>query len=406
MATFESLNQALKQAVDDGVFAGANLFARNKSGTLRYSNAVGRRSLAEGSNEPMQENTVLAIASATKLITSISALQLVERGLIKLDDDVLDIVPLLAQQEVFVAADDNKDTTTEKRKTPITLRQLLTHSAGCAYSVMNPRIDTWRAANGLAVGSGGTFEERIVQPLAFQPGTSWEYGTGIDWVGRIVENLSGQSLDEYAKVNILAPLGIKDFTFWIDKHPDMKSRLAKMTIRSGYPKPTGPAADYNGPLITDGLKDCFGGHGGFGDLSQYIEILYSLLVDDEKLLKKSTTAQLFSPQLSAEESKRTLSHETGKKDSLFIGEFLDTGDYDWGLGGLLIGQDLPGWRRKGRMIWSGLPNVFWFIDREAGICGVFGTQLLPPGDKQCMKVITHFEKAVYSEAEALQKSKL
>lgn len=235
----------------------------------------------------------------------------------------------------------------------------MTHSAGAAYSGFNPNIDKWRKSKGLPVASGGTFEERIVQPLTYEPGTSWEYGTNIDWAGKVVEHFSGQSLDEYFQKNICEPLGIRDLTFWIDKHPDMKARQAKMTIRSGYPKPTGSAVDYNGPLITDGLKECYGGHGGFADLSQYLEIPFSLLADDEKLLKKDTVAEMFRPQLISEDAKHILSKEVSKPDTLFIGEFPDTDDYDHGLGGLLIGRSIPGWRNKGRMTWSGLPNLFW-----------------------------------------------
>lgn len=136
----------------------------------------------------------------------------------------------------------------------------------------------------------------------------------------------------------------------------MKARLAKMTVRRGV---ANRVEDYNGPQITDGLKDCFGGHGAFADLSQYIEILHSILIDDEKLLKKETTAQMFLPQLKAEESRRILSKETGKPDTLFIGEFPDTKDYDYSLGGLLIGAHHPGWRSKGRLTWSGMPNILW-----------------------------------------------
>lgn len=199
-------------------------------------------------------------------------------------------------------------------------------------------------------------EERSVYPLTFEPGTSWEYGTNIDWAGKVVEHFSGETLDDYFQKYICAPLGIKDITFWPEKHPGMEARLAKLTIR---PDPNGQVVDYNGGFITDGAKDCFGGHGGYGDLSQYVEILQSLLSDDERLLKKATAASMFKPQLPSEESRRELSRQVAHPDATFIGEFKDTGDYDWGLGGLLVGSDAPGWRKKGRMIWSGLPNLFW-----------------------------------------------
>lgn len=187
---------------------------------------------------------------------------------------------------------------------------------------------------------------------------SWEYGTNIDWAGRVVENLTGQSLEDYFHENIFKPLEIKDITFFPHKRPEMEARKAKMTLRAGAHD--SPVIDYNGPYITDGAVDCFGGHGGYADLSHYIEILNSILLDDERLLKKTTTADMFKPQLVADKSKSVLSEAMGgSPDSWFIGEFPNTKDYNWGLAGLLIGGDHPGWRSKGRMIWSGLPNLFW-----------------------------------------------
>lgn len=139
--TFASFEEALKKAVEDGVVAGANAFARNKSGrymiltfqqgfmsstntpegTLNYSTAVGKRSLAEGSDEPFELDTVLAIASCTKLATSVSAMQIVERGLVGLDDDLTDIIPLLGKQEILSINGDGV-ATTKKRQNRLTLR--------------------------------------------------------------------------------------------------------------------------------------------------------------------------------------------------------------------------------------------------------------------------------------------
>ena len=229
---------------------------------------------------------------------------------------------------------------------------------------MNPDIAAWREERNLPLYSGGTYEEFMTHPLTYEPGTSWEYSTGIDWAGSVVEKLTGQSLEDHFRKFICEPLGIQDITFWPEQNPEIKSRLAKMAIRSA---PSERVSDYNGPLITDGLKDCFGGHGGFADLSQYNEVLYSILVDDEKLLRRDTTAEMFRPQLESEGSKKALNLNIGKPDTMFIGEFHQSNDYDWGLGGLLIGGDLAGWRRKNRLTWSGMPNVFWVSCNERAV---------------------------------------
>lgn len=144
--TLSSLDQAFEKAIQDGVYAGGVAFARNKSGmdlkeelirytfwvfpltrctrtgTLDYKKAFGQRSLAEESNEPMQLDTVFAAASATKLITSIAVLQVVERGLIGLDDDLTDVIPLLGKQEVLHGIDDDGKFILKKRENPLTLR--------------------------------------------------------------------------------------------------------------------------------------------------------------------------------------------------------------------------------------------------------------------------------------------
>lgn len=373
--TFASLESAYERAVQDGVFPGAVAFARNKNGkpqshynkytssdmhktgTLDYAKSFGKSSLAEGSSKPMKLDAVFAIASCTKLITSTAVLQIVERGLINLDDDVSDIIPALGKQQVITGLDSAGQPVLRKRQNAITLRNLLTHSAGTSYPTANPGVDAWRKSQGLdAGGSGGTVEERYGHALAYEPGTSWEYGTAIDWAGQVVEKLTGQSLEDHFRKHIFEPLGIEDITFWIDKHPDVKARLAKMTIR---PAPDDKVVDYNGPLFTDGLEECFGGQGAYADLGHYFEILYSILVDDEKLLKKETTAQMFKPQLSSDGSRKVLNTEMGKGGKLFIGEMPDSKDYEWGLGALLIGNDIPGWRKKGRLIWSGMPNIYW-----------------------------------------------
>lgn len=220
---------------------------------------------------------------------------------------------------------------------------------------MNMNITKWRKMNGLPEMTGATYQERFAGPLAFEPGTSFEYGTGIDWAGKIVEELTSHNLEDYMRKYIFEPLGIRNISFWPDSNPEMRDRKAKMTVRSS----TGRVRDFDGPYLTDGAKDCFGGHGSFADLTEYIKILYSILVDDEKLLKKKTAAMMFQSNLPSDDSKKQLNREVTDPDTMFIGEFPKTGVYDWGLGGLLILQDQPGWRKKGRLIWSGMPNIFW-----------------------------------------------
>lgn len=207
------------------------------------------------------------------------------------------------------------------------------------------------------MATGATVEEACIQPLIYEPGTSWLYSTSIDWAGKLVERITGQTLEEHMKENIWKPLGIKDVTFWPENHSDMNDRMASMTIRD---EETGKIIhDPLGPRLPRG-KDCFGGHGAFASMPDYFKILQSLLRDDEKILKRSTTAQMFQPQLtieSQEAQKRLMAKPNNT--ILFVGEFPKHVLLDWGIGGILTREADQGWRGQNTLMWSGLPNLFW-----------------------------------------------
>ena len=207
------------------------------------------------------------------------------------------------------------------------------------------------------MGTGATVEEACLQPLIYEPGTRWAYGTSMDWAGKLIERISDQTLEEFMKANIWQPLGIKDITFWPDERPDMKTRMASMTIRD---EKTGKVIHKLGGAKMPGGKDCFGGHGAFASMPDYFKILRSLLVDDERLLKRSTTAQMFLPQLTKEsqEAQRSLM-EKPENMTLFVGEFPKHIPLDWGIGGILTREADEGRRMQNTLMWSGLPNLFW-----------------------------------------------
>ena len=239
---------------------------------------------------------------------------------------------------------------------------LLTHSAGLCYLPFSRRVQRYRkhTAN-FKIATGATVEEACTHPLIYEPGTSWLYSTSLDWAGKLVERLTGQTLEEYMKANMWRPLGMKDITFRPDQHTEMKSRMADMAVRD---EQTGKAIhDPDGPPLLGGKdpnKDCFGGHGASASMPDYFKILQSLLIDDEKLLKRSTTAQMFEPQLTKEaqgQQKSVMANQ--EQTTLFVGEFPKHVPMDHGLGGILTREADKGWRGKHTMIWSGLPNLFW-----------------------------------------------
>lgn len=236
--------------------------------------------------------------------------------------------------------------------------QLLTHSVGMRYDFTSPMLQAYRKHRNEPMNSGPTIIERYSAPLLYEPGTSWSYGPAIDWAGLYLERKTGQKLEAYMQQNIWAPLEINDITFWPDTHPDMTTRKADLSTRD--PKGSGKVIHLGPSPSTAKTADAMGGQGAYASMPDYFKILHSILIDDEKLLKKKTAAQMFLPQLTkqSQEAQSTLMKDPAST-TLFVGEFPTHVGLDWGIGGILTMEDIEGWRRKNTLIWSGLPNLFW-----------------------------------------------
>ncbi|KAI0136935.1 beta-lactamase family protein [Xylariales sp. AK1849] len=406
MATFD---EQLLEAVKDGLIPGAAMLARNKTGKCRtdesswilltestgsldYSKAVGKMSLQPGSDEPYSVDSVLQLASMTKLITTIAALQIVERGLLSLDEDVTSLVPSFAAQDILEGFAASGQPQTRKREKRITLRLLLTHSAGAGYTFVNSLLRRYRTTvQNKGIVDGDTVDRRFDHPLLYEPGEGWEYSSSLDRAGQVIEAVSGKSLEEYFQMNIFEPLGIKTGGFWPYRRADLINRVATMTFRDDK---SGRAVDNpDGINLAGGVTECFGGQGGYMAMKDYVKILQSLLTDDEVLLKKETAAMMFQPQLTPPSKTKLL--EAMTEPSWAVGDFPNTAEYDWSFGGILIDGDSHDYRKQRTLIWSGAANLFWFIDRESGVCGVWGTQVMPAGDQKIRPLIKKFEEEVY-----------
>lgn len=235
-------------------------------------------------------------------------------------------------------------------------RHLLTHTSGLAYETMFMLLDRSQRSDSAPIDFKLVTD--MVTPLLFEPGTGWRYGTSMDWAGKLVERLTGQTLEEYMSTNIWGKLGITDITFWPKLKPGMAERTAGMSIRDGQ---TGALThEMESIKSTAGARDCFGGHGAYASMPSFMKILQSLLRDDGVLLKRETTGMMFEPQLTevSREALRVM-WEGEPETMLFIGEFEPQVRKDWGLGGMLVRDGTEGWRRRSTLVWSGLPNLFW-----------------------------------------------
>jgi CubicO group peptidase (beta-lactamase class C family) len=200
-------------------------------------------------------------------------------------------------------------------------------------------------------------------PLLFEPGTSWTYGTSLDWVGHLITKLAGTDLESYFQKNIFSPLGIEDITFWPNRNPVLENRLASLSLRD--PAGGGKVVPNKGPNMNAGVQEEFGGQGLSASVPSYLKILTSLLKDDGVLLKKDTTAMMFEPQLSpqGQEALQAVYRSQPAAGPCSIGSFPPNIQYNWGLGGLLTMQDVNeggvDYRKRGCLNWSGMPNLFW-----------------------------------------------
>ncbi|KAG5984795.1 hypothetical protein E4U55_003160 [Claviceps digitariae] len=241
--------------------------------------------------------------------------------------------------------------------------------------------------------------QRYSYPLSYDPGTRWAYGPNLDWAGKLIERATGLDLEEYMQRHICAPLGITDMTFKLQQRPEMVARRADMSKRDADGMPENVDASY---LVSD-PDDCFGGMGLFASPASYMKFLHSLLKNDARLLSPAMVDILFEPQLNPE-CEKTINDVFDEHSEMNHGGLLPLHGIrrNHGLGGLMIMEDCEGdaWRRKGSTSWGGFPNLFWCIDREAGLCVLVAFQLIPWGDKQCVELGRLFEKAMYKELRA------
>jgi CubicO group peptidase (beta-lactamase class C family) len=201
-------------------------------GSFKYAKPFGSTSMKPENAKPLGLDTVMWVASCTKLMTSICAMQLVERGLVSLDESVYKHIPELEDFKIIKGFEEGSGKPIEEKPTvPITLRMLLTHSSGLTYDATHPLTIKWLAYHKRESGSSGKLLERFSAPLVFEPGESWTYSPSIDYAGLLVERVTGKTLEEYMKTNLWEPLGIKDMTFNLGRRPDMKEKLADMSVR-------------------------------------------------------------------------------------------------------------------------------------------------------------------------------
>jgi CubicO group peptidase (beta-lactamase class C family) len=363
------IETAFQAAIDAGKINGGILCAADAKADFTYEKAIGERTLLSGEKKAHRADDVVSLASASKLLTTIAALQCVEDGLLSLTGDLSSIAPELAAQKVLTGFGDDGKPVFEAQKRGITLEMLLSHSSGLTYFFLDPLIARWKAqyAPPRPAGVKLRVEEMFDQPLGFQPGEGWLYGPGLDWAGRIVERVTGKTLGDYLHERVFAPLDINDAQFFPVTREDLRSRLVDLSPDD--PDAQGRAVVGDGSQNLSGKGD-FGGHGLFMTTPDYLKVLRSLLSNDGKILKPETVDNMFEHHLSPESTTALQAAFKSPAGQFYLVGTSPDKKAGYGLGGLVTLEGVDGWYGEGTMSWGGGLTLTWFIDRENGLCGV------------------------------------
>jgi CubicO group peptidase (beta-lactamase class C family) len=385
------IDAVLRRAVEAREVPGVVAMAASEAGPL-YEGAFGLRDVANG--PAMTLDTVFRIASMTKAITSVAAMQLVEEGRLDLDAPVPELgEPALNAPQVLEGFDDSGKPKLRPASRPITLRHLLTHTAGFTYEMWNPDIRRYVETTGTPMIMSSRLAA-LRRPLSFDPGERWEYGINIDWAGRIVEQLSGRNLDEYFRERIFAPLGMVDTGFL--PTPEQQARRASVHQRQA----DGSLAPQELPGAVK--PELFAGGGGLSSTAgDYLRFLQMLLnggaLDGQRVLRPDTVALMHRNHIGDLPAgvMRSCAPELTNDVDLFPGAPIR-----WGLGYMVNLEPGPHGRGAGSVAWAGLFNSYYWLDPARRIAGVILTQILPFADPAVLRLLGEFERGVYAFVEA------
>jgi len=327
--------------------------------------ATATQTLQTAAHGPVDEDTLFAIASMTKAITTTAALQLVERGALPLDEPVMDNLPIL---EGFDPANAPIFST---RLHSVTLRQLLSHTAGFAYPWNHPLVQRY-----------GPLDRPF---LVHAPGTRWHYGTSVDHVGALIEKASGLTLEDYFQQHIFQPLGMGDTSFLLP--PAKLPRLAQNHQRdfTGVLRPL--------PRVQPPAPAFFNGGGGlFSTARDYIRFAQMILAKGQPILSESSVAAMSVNQTAALPAGRipSIMPERSAPVDLHPG----ASDH-FGLGFQINPEPYRGGRAAGSLAWGGIRNTFYWIDPASGIAAVLLMQFQPFCDPAAMGMLYDLERLVY-----------
>ena len=394
MQSKSQIDEALRQKADAREIPGVVAMAATPDEVI-YQGAFGKRDLSK--DDAMTADSVFWIASMTKAITAAGAMQLVEQGKLSLDDPIGKVLPDLAAPQVLEGFDASGEPRLRPAARPITLRHLMTHTAGFAYNMWNGDVVEYLEKTGLPAVTTCK-NDALKMPLMSDPGTRWEYGINIDFVGKAVEAVTGKRLDAYLRDHLFAPLGMKDTAFKIGD--DQRKRLVGMHQRNE----DGSLSTIPFELEQD-PEFHMGGGGLYGTAGDYIKFTQMILnkgsSNGNQVLKPETVALMGQNHIGDLNMTRMTSVVAFATNDVDL--YPDMAK-KWGLSFLINTARTPEGRSPGSLAWAGLANTYYWIDPSRQIAGVILMQVLPFADKKCLESFAAFERGVYAGLDATQRA--
>ena len=394
MRSQAQIDEILRQKSDAKEIPGVVAIAASGNDVL-YQGAFGKRDLSKP--DAMTADSVFWIASMTKAVTTAGAMQLVEQGKLSLDAPIGEVLPDLAKPQVLEGFDAKGEPKLRPAKGAITLRQLMTHTAGFAYNVWNGDCAQYLEKTGTP-NIFSCLNVALKTPIMSDPGTRWEYGINLDFVGKAVEAVSGKRLDVYLRDHLFTPLGMNDTGFKITDN--MRQRLVATHAR-GEDGSLAPI-----PFeIEQNPEFHMGGGGLYGTAGDYIKFTQMILNKG-----RGNGNQVLKPETVATMGQNHIGDLTiGKMTTVAP---IYTNDVDlfpdivkkWGLSFLINTAKTPEGRSAGSLAWAGLANTYFWIDPARDISGVILMQVLPFVDAKCLEAFAAFERGVYAGLDAGQKA--
>lgn len=378
-----ALDKVLDAAVGRGAVPHVAAVAADRDGII-YEGGAGPRTV--GGSDTVDADTQFRIMSMTKMVATTAALQLRDAGTLDFDAPVAEFCPAFADVQVLDGFDGDTPRMRAPKSQP-TVRNLVTHTSGLGYWFFDADLARYEKVTGTpnVLGGAGAF----AAPMLHDPGERFTYGINTDWLGKVVEAVTGAGLDVVIKENITGPLGMGDTMFLLDE------QRAANAVTVHVPGEAGGWVSA-GEMLPQQPDWWAGGHGLYSTPRDYLRFERALLrggeLDGERILRSETVDEAFTNQI----GDLDFPAEIATADPSITEAFNAGPGWKWGYGLLLNTADVPGGRRAGSGAWAGLFNSHFWIDRTTGICASVYTNSLPFVFPAAFAFYGEFEQALYA----------